>query len=72
MKKSILVVAALLMLSGCNMDSIGTASSVIGTGRDFDIICIDGVEYLIRGVGYKGFMSVHMQQDGKPFTCKVK
>jgi len=31
--------------------------------------CIDNVEYLIKTVGYSGYMSPHLKTDGKSYLC---
>lgn len=56
-----------LYLSGCGSDDkVGMLKS--GT-KEYDIICIDGVEYLKTSSGYRGYFGVHFRQDGSLYLC---
>lgn len=62
-----LIVLALI-LGGC-INS--TQSSTSGT-KEFDIICIDNVEYFYNddSIAYKGWLTPHLKIDGKPYLCE--
>lgn len=40
------------------------------TTEVFNVICLDGVEYWYRQVGYKGMMAVRMNTDGTVSLCE--
>jgi hypothetical protein len=40
------------------------------TTEEFNVICLDGVEYWYRQIGYKGMMSVRMTTEGNVVACE--
>ena len=61
--KTLLILASILVLSGCEQ-SVGTTSS---GGITYDRVCIDKVEYL-RAV-YR--IAPHFKPDGSLYTCNT-
>lgn len=56
MRKAILIIIALLMLTACNETrKTKTIDNVSGTA--FDVIEVDSCEYIIGSAGYKGYMA---------------
>ena len=71
MKKIILILLILLFsisTSGCN--------SYLENNYNEYILCIDGIEYIKYGDGYRGYMSPHLKTDKfdnpKVVKCEVK
>lgn len=65
-----LTVLLLSGLVGCGYEV--ERAPVIGATSEFDIKCVDGVEYLINYIGYYGVMSGHFKPDGTLYTCEDK
>jgi hypothetical protein len=38
--------------------------------EEFNVICLDGVEYWYRQIGYKGMMAVRMTTEGNVVACE--
>jgi hypothetical protein len=63
------MLSVLLCVSGCtDYQSNGVTHS---SSERFERICIDGVEYLTRQMGHRGFMSAHFKPDGSLYTCST-
>jgi len=69
MKKVILILTCFLsitLLSGCS-DNQG----LLENNRDYieriniqeKVACIDGIEYIMFGIGYEGYMAPHLKAD---------
>ena len=39
---------------------------------DYEIVCIEGHEYYRANFLYKGFLGIHLNNDGIPIKCEVK
>lgn len=83
MKKVILVLTCLLftlVLSGCSSDK--NYQGLLESNRDYiqrinikeEVVCLDGIEYIMVGIGYQGYMSPHLTADQydnpKVIRCK--
>ena len=61
---------SLLFLTACT-ERDGQVGTVSVDGRTvYDLVCIDGVEYLVLTSGREGYMSPHLRTDGKPYLCE--
>ena len=69
MKKVILILTCFLsvtLLSGCS-DNQG----LLENNRDYiqridiqeKVVCLDGIEYIMVGIGYQGYMAPHLKAD---------
>jgi len=57
----------ILWLVGCGDDySVGSTTS--GT-VDYDLVCIDGIEYLKNWSAHRGYFAPHFRQDGSLYLC---
>lgn len=63
-KKIALFILSMTLLFSCNRYSDNENLS-----DKFAEICIKDHVYYIRSVGYKGFMSPRLQDDGRPVKC---
>ena len=72
MKKVILVLTCLLFivgLSGCSSDR--SYPGILESNADYirrinnkeKLVCLDGIEYIMLGIGYRGYMSPHLTAD---------
>ena len=43
-----------------------------GTNKDYHIICINGHEYYRANFAHKGFLGIHLNDDGTPIKCTIK
>ena len=65
MWKFLVLVPVVVLLAGCNND---TESN---TGKGYNIECINGVEYLTRAMGNRGYMTPHIDSETLGFIrCK--
>ena len=61
MWKLIIAAPLIVLLTGCNGD---TESN---TGRNYSVECVNGVEYLIRAMGNRGYMSPRIDSETLDF-----
>jgi hypothetical protein len=69
---AIVWIAIMAILNGCDYPGTQGDVEVKDSNASFNIICIDDVEYIIKSIGYQGFMAVHLRPDGTPYTCSNK
>lgn len=67
MRALVIILAVVAILSGCKKDHRNTSTN------DFEIICLDGTQYWIRGswsgnIGY-GYMAPRQKPDGTGYAC---
>lgn len=54
-----------------NINPNNIVKGTIGnTVLDYEKVCVDGVEYLERTSGHKGYFAPHMKPDGSLYTCQ--
>lgn len=63
MKHLFVVLTVCAMLTGCKLEN-----NLEGHGRDFnssdfEVLCLNGVEYYARSAGNKGYMSVRIDSE---------
>ena len=67
--KKLLILLVALVLIGCEIKIEEKSFFDKEREREFNTVCIDGVEYLYY-VGYKvGFLAPHFKTDGKLYLC---
>lgn len=52
-----------------NLPAVDTQDTVSSGITNYSVVCIDGVEYLTRSSGYRGYMSVKFNRDGNVSLC---
>ena len=67
--KQLLAIVLSVLLVGCDGASQHTGKTLSGE-RTYDLVCIDGVEYLYGTRGYGHVMTAHMKTDGSLYLCK--
>lgn len=61
---------ALLAVTGCERSDIGkTGIEISGGDGRWESVCIDGVEYISFGVGYRAGITVKLDQSGNVVVC---
>ena len=65
--KYLMCLVVLVLLAGCTKPN--SMGSTYSGGKEFNKICIDGVEYLQRVQGYGGYLAPHMKVDGTVYKC---
>lgn len=83
MKKVILILTCFLsvtLLSGCSDNK--NYQGLFENNRDYirriniqeKVVCLDGIEYIMVGIGYQGYMAPHLKADKfdnpKVIRCK--
>ena len=83
MKKVILILTCFLsvtLLSGCSDNK--NCQGLVENNNDYiqrigiqeKVVCLDGIEYIMVGIGYKGYMAPHLKADEndnpKVIRCK--
>ena len=65
------ILIALLAVGGCERSEIGKTGKPLKVGErmGWEILCIDGVEYINRYYGYSGVLSVKFNPDSTVSTC---
>ena len=64
------MVLAFALVEYENLDSEpGTIDRVVIEGQYYDIICLQGVQYYVRGVSYRGHMAPVYNTDSTVKTC---
>lgn len=67
MRYILLLITLLLCISCADYDSIG----MIRSGDEkFKIICLEGHSYYLKVDVYQGFLSIKLDDNGKPVKCK--
>jgi hypothetical protein len=71
MKLKFFTILMLLLLTACSRENLGiSAKSGSLSEADFEVQCLNGVQYYVRTVAYKGYMAVKINKDTlKPETC---
>ena len=62
----------LTILIACTITACGIPSEARTTdsnSNEYELLCIDGVEYLKDSTGDRGFMAPHFSPDGSLYTC---
>lgn len=62
---ALVTIAGILIISTNNVDKAAAPES-----EKFNVICLDGVEYWYRHVGYRGVMAVKLDTDGNVQICQ--
>lgn len=70
MKKTLVILTALLMLCGCDVKQDKHQISQRYAANNIVEICIDGVSYLIYSGFKKGGIVPKLKVDGSLYTCK--
>ena len=68
--KTITVLTAIIALAGCSYEA--ERKIVVEGQPTFEVFCVDGVEYLSRDEGYRGYMAVKFNRDSTVSTCEGK
>ena len=63
--KYVLMAAIVLTLAGCKDER---PTSFSGSGRDFQVECIDGVQYWYRNAGHSGYMAARIDPETLTFV----
>jgi len=64
---SVFYIFSIPLIMGCKEDHF--VGSVTSGAKEYNRICIDGVEYLKTGTGRMGFFAPHFRQDGSLYLC---
>jgi len=65
------VLIALLCVTGCERSDIGkTGRAIQGGDGKYEVVCIDGVEYIMFLARYRGGITTKIEADGTISTCK--
>lgn len=67
--KILLVVLAVFVLAGCKIDNRVDRSDN-WSERDFETVCLDGVEYYMRADNKRGYLAVRIDRETRmPSLC---
>jgi len=74
MNKIVIIFLVALITTGCSRSEIGSTSKPLkgGENNNWEVLCIDGVEYIFRAAGYSAVMSVKMNSDSTVSECSIK
>ena len=68
----LIILCTTCLFSGCTTNKLH--DKIVYKNNDF--LCIDGVEYLVIGIGYRGYMAPHYKIDRfdnpKLIKCEVE
>ncbi len=73
--KLFVLTISLLLLLGCSPE-FETAAPAKSGSENFDVVCIDGVEYIFfakdtSSFGSLGWLAPHFKPDGSLYICKM-
>jgi len=55
---------AFAIIAGCE-----PAKTRVVDAYEWESVCVDGVEYIVRGIGRRGYASVKFNRDSTVVTC---
>ena len=69
MKYTLIIFISVLLL-GCDPYSHSTKQTLKYKSLKYDLVCIDGVEYILRAFSSGGLLAPKWNNDGTISTCK--
>jgi len=69
--KMLAICLTVLLVVGCERSEIAKTAKPLegGENRQWEVLCIDGVEYISRSAGYRAVLSVKFRRDGNVSIC---